>query len=236
VQVALGRGQLGVTHHVLDGDEVELLDRQAAEAVAQVVEAAYTHARLFLSAEIDEVRVYSRALSGAEITADKEAQVGQAASDPTKHERLTDAGVQLELGEAELAQAQEETPEDIVAVIAPPIVRDADGQIVPVYLEVAADTIILRIEDLSNWEDIGPEESDFHYPLFSAEQIMALGGASSGSPIENPHCLARAHKIWMEKRLEHYREGSLGLVDDVGGGHALLECWLGEGAGVHTTS
>jgi hypothetical protein len=35
-------------HHVLDGDEVELLDRQAAEGVSQIVEATYSDAGVFL--------------------------------------------------------------------------------------------------------------------------------------------------------------------------------------------
>lgn len=40
MQIALGGRQLGVTHHVLDGDEVELLNRQAAEGMSQIVEAS----------------------------------------------------------------------------------------------------------------------------------------------------------------------------------------------------
>jgi hypothetical protein len=50
VQVALGRGQLRVAHHVLDGAEVELLDREAAEGVSQV-EAAHSDAGLFLGTD-----------------------------------------------------------------------------------------------------------------------------------------------------------------------------------------
>jgi hypothetical protein len=51
MQVALRRGQLRVAHHVLNRDEVELLDREAAEGVSQVVEATHSHAGLFLGAD-----------------------------------------------------------------------------------------------------------------------------------------------------------------------------------------
>lgn len=60
MQVALRGGQFGVAHHVLDGDEVKALDREAAEAVAQVVEAAHPKARLLLGA--DEAGAYRRAI------------------------------------------------------------------------------------------------------------------------------------------------------------------------------
>lgn len=51
MQVSLRRGQLRVPHHVLDRDQVELLDRQAAEGVSQVVEAAHSDPGLFLGTD-----------------------------------------------------------------------------------------------------------------------------------------------------------------------------------------
>lgn len=51
MQVPLGRSQFRVAHHVLDGDKVEALYRQAAEGVAQIVEAAHSDAGLFLGAD-----------------------------------------------------------------------------------------------------------------------------------------------------------------------------------------
>lgn len=49
--MALRVREFRVAHHVLDGDEVELLDRQAAEGVSQVVEAAHSDASLFLGTD-----------------------------------------------------------------------------------------------------------------------------------------------------------------------------------------
>ncbi|HST69498.1 MAG TPA: hypothetical protein VLI94_07560 [Solirubrobacterales bacterium] len=51
MQIALSRGELRVAHHVLDRDEVELLDRQAAEGVAEIVEATDSDAGLFLGSD-----------------------------------------------------------------------------------------------------------------------------------------------------------------------------------------
>lgn len=50
-QVALGRGQFRVAHHVLDGHDVELLNSETAEAVAQIVEAAHSYACLLLGTD-----------------------------------------------------------------------------------------------------------------------------------------------------------------------------------------
>lgn len=69
MQVALSRGQLRVPHHVLDGDEVELLDRQAAEGVSQIMEATHSDAGLFLGtdeAAADSGAVERGALRSAE--------------------------------------------------------------------------------------------------------------------------------------------------------------------------
>ena len=51
MQVALRRGQFRVSHHVLDGDDVELLDSQAAEGVSQIVEASDSNFCGFLGAD-----------------------------------------------------------------------------------------------------------------------------------------------------------------------------------------
>lgn len=50
-QVALGGRQLRAPHHVLDGDEVELLNCQAADGVSQIVEAPYSDTGLFLGVD-----------------------------------------------------------------------------------------------------------------------------------------------------------------------------------------
>ena len=65
MQVALGRGQFRMAHHVFDGDEVEALDRETAEAVTQVVEAAHADSGRFLRA--DEAGADSRAIEWAAI-------------------------------------------------------------------------------------------------------------------------------------------------------------------------
>src|SRR6476660_395935 len=65
MQVALRRGQLRVAHHVPDGHEVELLDRQAAEGVSQIVEATHSDAGLFLGA--DEAAADGGAIEGGAV-------------------------------------------------------------------------------------------------------------------------------------------------------------------------
>jgi hypothetical protein len=106
---------------------------------------------------------------------------------------LTDAGAQLVQGSWRLESAQEESVDEVIAVIAPPLVRDSANQVVPAFLEVAENKIFINI-----WEPEEEEgEENWDYPFISLAELST--GASISGIDDPPRCISRARKPYMRK-------------------------------------